>query len=166
MPEAFLCRAVFTLSILGSALSVSAQQAALTVSGPGQPSTILSLAALNAMPQTRVTVTNGHTQAKEIYGGVPLLTLLEKAGAPEPSAVRGKALAQYVVATGSDGYHAVLSLAEVETGFHPGIVLVADTLDGKPIDSKEGPLKLIVEEDTKPARWVRNLVRLQLKQAD
>ena len=42
---------------------------------------------------------------------------------------------------------------------------MADTLDGKPLDSKEGPFKLVVEEDQKPARWVHNLVKLELKQA-
>ena len=59
----------------------------------------------------------------------------------------------------------MLSLAEAEPGFHPGAVLVADTLDGKPLDTKEGPLKLVVQEDTRPARWVRNLTRIELKPA-
>ena len=112
-----------------------------------------------------MSLTNGHTGTPECYSGVPLIEVLEKVGAPEPSAVRGKALSDYIIATGSDNYHAVLSLAEIEPGFHPGRVLVADTLDGKPLDSKEGPFKLIVEEDQKPARWVHNLVKLELKQA-
>ncbi len=153
------------LLALGSALPVVAQQASLAVLGPGQQTTI-TLEALKAMAHVQITVLNGHTHARETYAGVPLIQLVEKVGAPEPSAVRGKALAQYVVATGSDGYKAVLSLAEIEPGFHPGLVLVSDSLDGKPIDAKEGPLKLVVEEDTRPARAVHNLLRLELKQAE
>ena len=139
-------------------------QSSLALAGPGQQAS-LSLAALQALPHTSVTLTNGHTGTPECYSGVPLIEVLEKVGAPEPSAVRGKALSDYIIATGSDNYHAVLSLAEIEPGFHPGRVLVADTLDGKPLDSKEGPFKLIVEEDQKPARWVHSLVKLELKQA-
>ncbi len=144
--------------------SAQAPQGSLALAGPGQQTT-LSLAALQALPHTSMTVKNGHTGTPETYSGVPLIEVLEKVGAPEPSAVRGEALSDYIIATGSDNYHAVLSLAEIEPGFHPGRVLVADTLDGKPLDSKEGPFKLIVEEDQKPARWVHNLVKLELRQA-
>ncbi len=118
------------------------------------------------MPHETVTITNGHTHQQETYSGVPLATLLLKVGAPESSAIRGKVLSQYIVAIGSDNYHAVLSLAEVEPSFHPGKVLVADSLGGKPIDTQQGPLKLVVEEDLKPARSVHNLVRLELKSAE
>ncbi len=142
-----------------------AQANSLAIHGLGQQTT-LSLDALHAMKHVSVTVTNGHSHAKETYSGVPLIELLEKVGAPGPAAVRGDVLADYIVATGSDNYHAVLALAETEPGFHPGTIIVADSLDGKPIDSAQGPLKLIVEEDRKPARWVRNLVRLDLKQAE
>ena len=120
----------------------------------------------HALPHTTLTVTNGHSGARETYSGVPLIELLEKVGAPAPQAVKGKVLSDYIIATGSDNYHAVLALAEIEPGFHPGTVLVADTLNGKPLDTKEGPLKLIVEEDQKPARWVHNLVKVELKQAE
>ncbi len=137
----------------------------LALSGPGQQTTF-STDALKSMHHVTLTVKNGHSGAHETYSGVPLIELLEKVGAPEPAAVKGKVLSDYIVATGSDNYHAVLALAEIEPDFHPGAVIVADTLDGKPLDTKEGPLKLIVEEDQKPARWVHNLVKIELKQAE
>jgi hypothetical protein len=68
-----------------------------------------------------------------------------------------------VVATGSDGYKAILALAEAEPDFHPGDVIVADTMDGKPLDAKIGPFRLVVSEDRRPARSVRNLVSVELK---
>jgi hypothetical protein len=42
---------------------------------------------------------------------------------------------------------------------------VADTMDGKPLDAHSGPLRLVSTEDTRPARGVRNLVRLEVKRS-
>jgi hypothetical protein len=120
---------------------------------------------LKAMPHITVTFHNSHTNADEAYAGVRLADLLSKMGAPLGSELRGKALAEYVVATGSDGYQAVLALAEIDPSFHPGDVLVADSMDGKPLDAHAGPFKLVVTEDKRPARCVRNLVSIELKTA-
>jgi hypothetical protein len=90
---------------------------------------------------------------------------LTKYGAPLGSALRGAALGYYVMATGADGYKAVYSLAEVDPSFHPGDVLVVDTMDGKPLDARSGPLRLVSTEDKRPARGVRNLVSIEVKAA-
>jgi DMSO/TMAO reductase YedYZ molybdopterin-dependent catalytic subunit len=121
---------------------------------------------LQALPQKTVTFHNAHTKTDETYTGVPLTDLLAKYGAPTGDKLHGKALAEYIVATGADGYKAVLALAETDPAFHPGDVLVADTLDGKPIGDKDGPFRLIVTEDKRPARSVHNLVSIELRTAD
>ena len=121
---------------------------------------------IKTMPHQTITIQNGHTNASETYSGVPLVTLLQAAGAPVGKDVHGKALSEYVVATGADGYKAVIALAEAEPDFHPGQILVADELAGKALDAKEGPFKLVVSEDKRPARSVHNLVKLELKQAE
>jgi DMSO/TMAO reductase YedYZ molybdopterin-dependent catalytic subunit len=108
-------------------------------------------------------VHNTHSNADEKYEGVPLAELLAKHGAPLGKDLRGPALALCVVATGSDGYRAVFSLVEIDASFHPGDVMVADTLNGKSLDNHSGPLKLVVTEDKKPVREVRNLVSLEVK---
>ena len=125
----------------------------LKVTVNGQTNT-LTLAELKALPPKTVTFHNVHTKADESYTGVPLTDLLAKYGAPTGDKLRGKALSQYIVATGSDGYKAVLSLAETDPTFHPGDVIIADTIDGKPIDDKDGPFRLVVTEETNapPAR--------------
>jgi DMSO/TMAO reductase YedYZ molybdopterin-dependent catalytic subunit len=81
------------------------------------------------------------------------------------SDLRGKALANYIVATGSDGYRSVLALGEVDPSFHPGEVIVADSMNGKPLDAHSGPFKLVVTEDKHPARSVRDLITIELKSA-
>jgi hypothetical protein len=148
-----------------AASSTIAASTTLTLVGLTSQSAITT-ETLKAMPHKTVTVINGHTNAQETWSGVPLIMLLAQVGAATGKDVHGKPLSQYIVATGADGYHAVLALAEIEPDFHPGDVLVADQLAGKPLDAKEGPFRLIVTEDKRPARSVHNLVKLELKQAE
>ena len=121
---------------------------------------------LKGLPRKTVTVHNPHANTDETYEGVALSDLLAKYGAPLGNDLRGKALAYYVLATGSDGYKAVYALAEVDPSFHPGDVIVADTMDGKPLDAHAGPLRLVATEDKRPARGVRNLVSIEVKAAE
>lgn len=125
-------------------------------------SVALSPADFHALPHVSITVHNGHSDTNETYSGVPLATLLEKVSAPTGKELRGDAMASYLVATGSDGYAVVLSLAEIDPSFHMGQVLVADARDGQPL-GKNGPFQLIVSDDKRPARWVRNLVSIRLQ---
>jgi hypothetical protein len=132
----------------------------------GSQQTAITLDALKAMPQKIVKFHNVHTSADETYTGVPLIDLLASLSVPHGKDLHGKGLADYVVATGSDGYKAVLALAEVDPEFHPVDVIVADEMDGKPLDAKNGPFKLVVTEDKRPARSVHNLVSIEIKKAE
>ncbi len=133
---------------------------------PGQHPQTLNAADIAAMPHKTVTFHNGHTNTDEIYSGVPLTNLLARNGIPTGDKLHGKPLADYIVATGSDGYKAVLALAETDPSFHPGDVIIADTLESKPIGDKDGPFRLIVTEDKRPARCVHNLISIELRTAE
>jgi hypothetical protein len=126
----------------------------------------LNAADLRAFPHKTITYHNAHTNADETYSGVPLTDLLAKYGVPTGDKLHGKPLSDYIVATGSDGYKAVIALAETDPTFHPGDILVADTMGGRPIDPKDGPFRLIVSEDKRPARCVHNLVLIELRSAE
>lgn len=125
----------------------------------------LKPADFQALRHMTLALHNEHSQADETYSGVRLADLLAKVNAPLGHDLRGAALGAYVVATGSDGYVAVLALAEVDPAFHPGEVIVADAMNGQALDTKSGPYKLVVSEDKRPARWVRNLVSIELRAA-
>jgi hypothetical protein len=158
--------ALFVSSGLAQQATATSQPGAgseLTLLSPDHKSVVLAAAELKAMSHISVTIHNAHTDADETYSGVRVVDLLSKLGAPLGSDLRGKALANYIVATGSDGYKAVLALAEIDPSFHPGEVLVADTMNGKPLDEHSGPLKLVVTEDKRPARSVRNLTTIELR---
>jgi hypothetical protein len=165
------------LSLLGAALSACcallAQDAKPSTAATPPASLVLSAehasvtltpADFRALPHTTITVHNGHTNVAETYSGVPLATLLAKVNAPLGKELHGEAMTSYLVATGSDGYSVVLSLAEVDPDFHQGQVLVADTRDGEPL-GKNGPFQLIVSDDRRPARWVHNLESITLQHA-
>jgi hypothetical protein len=126
----------------------------------------LSMPDFKLLPHIKVSLHNSHTNSNETYSGVRLADLLSKMGAPLGDELRGEALANYIVATGADGYQVVLALGEVDPAFHPGEVVVADAMNGKPLDAHSGPFKLVVTEDKRPARSVRNLVSLELKAAE
>jgi len=123
---------------------------------------VLSSADFRLLPHISAVVHNSHTNSSETYSGVPLATLLAKVNAPLGKELHGEAMTTYLVATGSDGYSVVLSLAEVDPSFHEGQVIVADTRDGQPL-GKNGPFQLIVPDDKRPARWVHNLETIALK---
>jgi hypothetical protein len=139
--------------------------AMLTVSAGPNHSQQWTIETFHALQHTTVTVLNSQTNAGESYSGVPLIDLLGPLGAPRGSDLRGKALADYVVATGSDGFRAVLALAEIEPDFHPCQVLVADAMNGEPLDAERGPFQTGRHRRPRPARSVHNLASVQLKTA-
>jgi DMSO/TMAO reductase YedYZ molybdopterin-dependent catalytic subunit len=143
---------------------VSAQNAPASVilKIGGNVSTPLEVTAadLKNMPRKTLTVANPHEKKSETYEGVLLQTLLARAGAPQGHDLRGPAMATYLLAEASDGYRVVFSLAELDADFTDAQVLVADTLDGAPLGANLGPLRLVVPQDKRPARWVRMLKSL------
>lgn len=118
-------------------------------------------AQLSALPHVTVTLFNEHAKANQTYTGVPLIGLLTRVGVPEKP--HGKDLRLYLVAQGSDGYEAVYSVAEANPDVHDGTVLIADTVDGKPLTG--GP-QLVAAGEKRPARWVRALVAIRVLSAD
>ena len=107
--------------------------------------------------------TNERTQAQETYSGVPLMALLVELGVPQK--LKGKDFRLYVVAEGRDGNKVVYSLGEISPEVHEGSVLLADSVDGKPL-SDNGPIELISSGERRPARWVRNVTSIKVQAAD
>ena len=120
-------------------------------------------ATLAALPHKTLTVCNEHIKANQTYSGVPLLDLLKPLGVPEKP--HGKEFRLYLVAEGADGYQVVYSAAEVTPDVHDVTVIVADTLEGKPL-AESGPLQLVATGEKRPARWVRNLVAIRVLTAE
>jgi DMSO/TMAO reductase YedYZ molybdopterin-dependent catalytic subunit len=131
--------------------------AQLKIDGAVSKPLALTASDLKNMPRTVLHVTNSHENKSENYEGVLLEELLRRAGAPHGEQLRGPLMTTYVIAEAADDYRVVFALAELDSGFMNSEVLVADTVDGAPIDPKRGPFRLIAPHDKRPARWVRML---------
>ena len=133
----------------------------LTIGGLDGKAITLTPADLAALPHQTVSVYNEHTKANEKYTGVALIDLLKKVNTPSGESVKGKLFMTAVVAEGTDHYSVLYSLAEVDPSIHTGDIIVADTIDGHPLD-KDGVFKMVSTEERRPARWVRNLTRISV----
>ncbi len=143
----------------------------LTITGLDGMSKTLSIPELMAMPQTTVTVTNGHTHKQEAYGGVPVKDLLALVAPAHVVPVTGADATMkpkvsprmtVIVARGTDGFRVAITLCDTDPECRSGQAIVADTVAGHPLTT-DGSFKLILSEDKKPGRWVRNLDSLTVK---
>ena len=155
---------------IGSAMSATSAPAAaqgapavstsVAVGGDVSKPFTLTLADLKEMPRTTVTVEDGGRVTR--YEGVLLGEVLKRAGAPLGRDLSGNAVASYLLASATDGYQAVFALAEADPAFTGSELLVADTVDGKPLFDYQGPMRLVAPHDKRGARSVRMLARIEL----
>jgi hypothetical protein len=70
-----------------------------------------------------------------------------------------------VTAHATDGYAVLFSLGELLPEIGHRAVWIALDEDDEPLPSKDGPVKLIVPDDTKPARWIHGVNELSVDEA-
>jgi DMSO/TMAO reductase YedYZ molybdopterin-dependent catalytic subunit len=128
-----------------------------TVSGAVGKRATFDLAALQALPAVTLTV------GSNTYTGVSLWALLNDAsvGLKPDTAVRNPVLSMYAVVVGSDGYRAVVSLAEIAPESGNRMALVAYSLNGTPL-GRNGMARLVVAGDVKPGRSVARLAAIEV----
>jgi hypothetical protein len=106
----------------------------------------------------------GHDEKESIYSGYNLSDILLAAGARiGKDELKGKELGAYLVVEAADGYKATFAIAEIAPEFTEKTILLADTRDGKLLDAKTGTWQIIVPDDKKHGRWVRQVVALKIK---
>jgi hypothetical protein len=145
------------LLLLGLAGPALAETPAPDAAAPGSASIAVPLDAktLAALPRVAFDAdSHGHALACE---GVPLVDLLRHAGAMPEGELRGAQLARHVEADARDGYRVVFSFGELDPATGGRRVFVVDRCNGGPLDDTLGPLRLVVPDDLRPARWVRQL---------
>jgi DMSO/TMAO reductase YedYZ molybdopterin-dependent catalytic subunit len=170
MRRMFLSAAVLMILTLSG---WAQQPAAKATTGPSEVKVdgavnaplVLTAADLKSMPRKTVRVENEHAQKPEVYEGVLVQDILKKAGATMGAKLRGPAMATYVLAEAADDYRVVFSLTEFDSEFQDSEILLADTVDGAPIPSDQGPFRLVVPHDRRPARWIKMLKSLTVVRA-
>lgn len=132
----------------------------LAIAGDVPHPLTLSEGDLQALPRVTVTFTDHGTTTT--YDGVLVSELLKRAGVPLGADLRGAALATYVLASAKDGYQVVFSLGELDPDLSRSRIIVADRADGKPLDDEHGPFRIVSPQDTRGARSIRMLQRLDV----
>ena len=122
--------------------------------------TTLSAAQIFALP--RVTVSTAEHGIPAQFEGVSLAGLLELAGIHMGDTLRGARLTEVLLIEAADGYKIVFALAELDPAFAAREVILVDKRDGKQLNSKEGPFRVVAPGDQRPARWIRQVTKLQL----
>jgi len=122
------------------------------------------LAQLNQPTTETATYIAGSGQVTDTYTGVSLWTLVQNAGLLTDPSIKNDFLRFAVVATGSDGYRAVVSLGEIAPAFGNQQDLVAYTDTGGQLGAGggDGAMRLVVPGDHAGGRYVSNLVSLQV----
>lgn len=137
-----------------------------TLSGDVRDPTIVTPETLAELNQTTepATYLSGAGPVADTYTGVSLWTLIQDAGLLTDPSIKNDLLHYVVVATGSDGYRAVISLGEIAPAFgnQPDIVAYADTQGQLGGGGSDGALRLVVPGDLAGGRYVSNLTSLQV----
>jgi DMSO/TMAO reductase YedYZ molybdopterin-dependent catalytic subunit len=115
---------------------------------------------------TQINVTRKDHDGKDYtYKGVPLEMILQKAGVTLGKNLRGKNLAKYVLIEAADGYKVVFALAELDEEFTDRPIILATEIDGKPVPAAEGPFRIIVQGEKKPARCIKQVIAIKVLSA-
>jgi DMSO/TMAO reductase YedYZ molybdopterin-dependent catalytic subunit len=134
--------------------------AKLVIAGDVTNPLTLSKADIAKLPRTSVTVKADGSDEQTTYEGVLLFDILKEAGAPVGKQLMGKALATYVLAEAKDGYQVVYALPEFDPSFTDNKIIVADSVNGKPLFQYQGPFRLVVPGEKKGARSIRMLEKI------
>ncbi|MGA7631052.1 MAG: molybdopterin-dependent oxidoreductase [Terriglobales bacterium] len=146
------------LAVMVLPVLASGQQ--LTIQDESGKQTILARADLEALPHVKITT--GSSSSPATFEGVSLDSVLEKAGVGLGETMKGKRMASYLLVEAADGYRVVFALPEIDPAFTDKRVVLAFLKDGKPLDAKEGPYRIVVPDEKRMARWVRQVMTLKI----
>lgn len=64
-----------------------------------------------------------------------------------------------------DGYQVVFALAELDNAFTDKKIILASQIDDKPLAQTDGPFRIIVQGEKKPARCIRMVTAIKIQSA-
>ena len=110
----------------------------------------------------RIKVTSGASARSALFEGVSLKAVLERGGVEFGEALKGKRLASCLLVEAVDGYRVVIALPEIDPAFTDKQTVLAFMKDGRPLDDKEGPYRIVIPDEKRMARWVRQVTALKI----
>jgi hypothetical protein len=131
------------------------------ITGEGITPYILTKGEFTDMKQA-VIMAKAHDEKMHRYTGVPIADLLVKAGIMLGDSAKRKTIMSYVIVTAADNYRAIYSLGEIDPLFANRTIILADRADKKALPVEEGPFQIIVPGEKKHARWIRQVVSIEV----
>ncbi|MGB7070018.1 MAG: molybdopterin-dependent oxidoreductase [Pyrinomonadaceae bacterium] len=154
---------IITLIASSACLRDTESEVLLQVENQSRESFSLTRMDLATLPRTAVNATD-KSGVTSRYEGVKLVDVLRLVGAPSGDDLRGDSVSDFLIVEGADGYRASFTLAELDPDFSDLTAILADKRDGQTLPDEEGKIRLVVPAETKrQARWVRQVVKLELK---
>lgn len=132
----------------------------LTVQADAGKQVVVSRSDIESLAHIQVTA--GTPADPAVFEGVTLRSLLEKAGVGFGESLKGKRLASCLMIQAADGYRVVIALPELDPAFTDKKVLLVFLRNGKPLDEKEGPYRVVIPDEKRMARWVRQVTKLTI----
>ena len=147
------------LALVFSSLALQCQQ--LTVQSEAGKQVVLNRPDLDALPHVKVSAAE-HGGTPVEFEGVTLRSVLEKSGVSFGESMKGKRLANCLLVEAADGYRAVIALPEMDPAFTDKQIVLAFLRDGKPLGEKEGPYRVVIPDEKRMTRWVRQVTTLKI----
>ena len=143
--------------VLAVAPALDAQS--LQITRADGTSTSLTAAQIAALPHVTINTKDHDTPAQ--CDGVPLAEILKLAGV-ETGKMKGPQMTEALLLEAADGYKVAFALAELDPDFSDRQIILADKRDGKPLDDKQGPWRIVAPGDKRPARWIRQVTSFKI----
>jgi hypothetical protein len=146
------------IALMMQAVVCASQQ--LTIQTEAGKQTLLARADIEALPHVKVTT--GASGVSTTFDGVPLKAVLERGGVGFGETLKGKRMASCLLVEAADGYRVVIALPEIDAAFTDKQIVLAFLKDGKPLDDKEGPYRIVMPDEKRMARWVKQVTALKI----
>lgn len=151
-----LLAAVFPLVLNG--YLVLGQQIIVQLEAGNQ--VVLSRSDLEALPRVQVSVDSSSGSA--MFAGVTVHSVLERAGVGFGESLKGRRLASCLMVEAADRYRVLIALPELDPAFTSKQILLAFLRNGAPLDAKQGPYRIIIPDEKRMARWVKQVTMLKI----
>ncbi|HEY0246051.1 MAG TPA: molybdopterin-dependent oxidoreductase [Mucilaginibacter sp.] len=159
MKKYYITALLSILSLIISPALLKAQDVKIT----GEVTTPLDLKLADFQQYKQTDVIRKDRDGKDhTYSGVVLAELLQKAGATMGKDLKGENLTKYISVEASDGYQVVFALAELDKDFTDRTIILASIMDGKPLPAGDGPFRIIVQDEKKPARCIKQVTGIKV----
>src|SRR5215469_7145081 len=156
MRKAFLWCGWLFVVILSSGILLCQEITVQTDSGKH----VLGRAEIEALPHMKVTASEHSSPV--LFEGVSLKSVLEKAGVTFGESIKGKRLSNCLLVEAADGYRVAIALPELDPAFTDKAIVLALLRDGKPLDEKEGPYRIVIPDEKRMARWIKQVTMLKI----